>query len=82
LSISSVVRRRFQCFGGEIVEGQQCIAILDQALDRLLVFDAPGFGEGFEGGEGILLLGLGSCSARVAFDCWLLGSLLRTLAVL
>src|SRR5207302_376367 len=29
-------------FGGEVVEGEQRVAILDQALDCLVVFDAPG----------------------------------------
>src|SRR5262245_58602936 len=28
--------------GREVIEGQQCIEILDEALDRLLVLDAPG----------------------------------------
>jgi hypothetical protein len=28
--------------GREIVEGEQRVAILDQAFDRLVVFDAPG----------------------------------------
>src|SRR6516225_3096433 len=44
--------------GREIVEGQQCIAIFDQALDRLVVFDAPGLDEDIERRERILL-GLG-----------------------
>src|SRR6202022_4271886 len=39
----------------EVVEGKQRVAILDQALDSLVVFDAPGFGEGVERGEWILL---------------------------
>src|SRR5436190_5234878 len=70
--------------GREVVEGQQRIAIFDQALDRLVVFDAPGLDEDIERRERILL-GLGiqiSCSARLAFDCWLFGSLFSTLAVL
>src|SRR5438132_1032166 len=44
--------------GGEVVERQQCVAILDQAVDRLVVLDAPAFDEGVERREGILL-GLG-----------------------
>src|SRR5215471_7650675 len=44
--------------GREIVEGEQRRAILDQALDRLVVFDAPGLDEGIERRERILL-GLG-----------------------
>src|SRR5215207_6065722 len=69
--------------GREVVEGKQRIAILGQAVDRLGVFDAPGFDEGVESDER-LLLGLGhpDLLQRLAFACWLLGSLLRTLAVL
>src|SRR3984893_15005707 len=39
----------------EVVEGKQRVAILDQALDSLVVFDAPDFDEGVERGECILL---------------------------
>src|SRR3979490_2236243 len=42
----------------KVVEGKQRVAILDQALDSLVVFDAPDLDEGVERGEGILL-GLG-----------------------
>src|ERR1700730_7213261 len=42
----------------EVVEGKQRVAILDQALDSLVVFDAPGFDECVERGE-CILLGLG-----------------------
>ena len=41
--------------GGEVVEGQQRVAILDQALGRLVVFDAPGLDEGVERSERIFL---------------------------
>src|SRR5258706_13335043 len=41
--------------GREVVEGEQRVAILDQTLDRLVVFDAPGFDEGVEGRKRILL---------------------------
>src|SRR6266540_419063 len=41
--------------GREVVEGEQRVAILDQALDRLVIFDAPGLDEGVEGGKRILL---------------------------
>jgi len=44
--------------GREVVEGEQRVAILDQALDRFVVFNAPGLDEGVEGGKRILL-GLG-----------------------
>jgi hypothetical protein len=30
----------FPVLGGEVVEDEQCFAILDQALDRSVVFDA------------------------------------------
>ena len=32
--------------GREVVEGEQRVAILNQALDRVVVFDAPGLNEG------------------------------------
>src|ERR1700753_2701557 len=38
LSMTLVVRRCFQCFGGEVVEGEQRLTILDQAFDGLIVF--------------------------------------------
>src|SRR5258706_6056937 len=41
--------------GREVVEGEQRVAILDQTLDRLVVFDAPGLDEGVEGRKRILL---------------------------
>src|SRR6058998_2620748 len=44
--------------GREVVEGEQRVAILDQALDRLVVFDAPSLDEGVEGRKRVLL-GLG-----------------------
>src|SRR5262249_40268426 len=42
----------------KVVEGEQCVAILDQAPDRLVVFGAPALDEGIEGGK-CILLGLG-----------------------
>src|SRR6202171_5371410 len=42
----------------EVVEGKQRVAILAQALDSLVVFDAPSFADGGERGE-CILLGLG-----------------------
>src|SRR5271170_6366005 len=45
-------------FGREVVESQQRVAILNRAFDRLVVFDGPGFDEGVERRERILL-GLG-----------------------
>jgi hypothetical protein len=41
--------------GREVVEGEQRIAIPDQASDRLVVFDAPGLDERVEGSKRILL---------------------------
>ncbi len=38
----------FPVFGGEVVRGQECIAIFDETLDGLLVFDAPSLGGGVE----------------------------------
>src|SRR5256885_15602181 len=48
----------FPVLSREVVEGKQRVAILDQALDSLVVFDAPDFDEGIERGE-CILLGLG-----------------------
>jgi hypothetical protein len=45
----------FPVLGREVVEGEQRLAILDQALDRLVVFDGPSFDEGVERRERILL---------------------------
>src|SRR4030081_2027866 len=69
----------------EVVEGKQRVAILDQALDSLVVFDAPSFDEGVANAASASFLVSAiqiSWSARLAFDCWLLGSLFKTLAVL
>src|SRR5438477_5546767 len=46
LSMGLVVRRCFQYLSREVVEGKQRVAILDQALDSLVIFDAPDFDEG------------------------------------
>jgi hypothetical protein len=39
--------------GRKVVEGEQRLAILDQAFDCFVVFDAPSFDEGVERREGI-----------------------------
>jgi hypothetical protein len=44
----------FPVLGGGVVESQQGVAILDQAFDRLVVFDRPGFDEGVERRKRIL----------------------------
>ena len=70
--------------GGKVVERQHRLAILDQACGRLVVLDGAGLDEGVEGAF-CVVPGLGlriSWRARFAFECWLLGSLLSTLAVL
>ena len=41
--------------GRKVVEGEQRLAILDQAFDGLVVFDAPSFDEGIECCERIFL---------------------------
>src|SRR3974390_1973621 len=41
--------------GRKVVEGEQRLAILDQAFDGLVVFDAPSFDEGVECCERIFL---------------------------
>src|ERR1700720_1266370 len=68
----------------EVVEGKQRVAILDQALDSLVVFDAPSSMKASNAARASFLVSAIqiSWSARLAFDCWLLGSLFKTLAVL
>src|SRR4051794_15862859 len=74
----------FPVFGGEIVECEQGLAILRQALGGLTIFQLVGCDEGVERGLGILRVSAIqiSCNDRLAFGCWLFGSLLRMLAVL
>src|ERR1700719_3624446 len=70
--------------GREVVEGKQRVAILDQALDSLVVFDAPGFDEGVERGE-CILLGLGHpdlLERTLGLRLLALGQLVQDLAVL
>ena len=69
--------------GGEVVEGEQRIAILVRH-DRLGVFRSVAFRKRREGGDGLVLRSAiqMSFSARLALPCRLFGSLLRTLAVL
>ncbi len=68
----------------EVVEGKQRVAILDQALDSLVVFDAQVSMKASNAASASFLVSAIqiSWSARLAFDCWLLGSLFKTLAVL
>src|ERR1700736_381792 len=58
--LSNGVRRSqvLPVLGREVVERQQRIAVLGQAIGSSLVFDLVGFDKGFQGGNGILL-GLG-----------------------
>src|SRR5512143_3140881 len=70
--------------GGEVIEGEQCLTVLRQALDGLFVFDAVGFDERIErslGGVPGPAIQM-SCNARLAFACRLFGSLFKTFAVL
>ena len=72
--------------GGEVIEGEQRIAILGQAFDRLVVFRSVAFREGVEGGDGLLLRfghpDLLQRALGLDLPCRLFGSLLRTFAVL
>src|SRR5712672_1274567 len=54
LSIGFEVLRCFQCSAGKIVECEQGLAILRQALGGLMVFQLVGCGEGVERGLGVL----------------------------
>lgn len=67
--------------GREVVEGEQRIAILDQALDRLVVFDAPVSTKASNATSADFLVSAIqiSCRARLALPCWLFGNLLRML---
>ena len=42
-------------FGRKVIEGQQCVSILDQTLGCPVVLDAPGFDEGIKCEQRILL---------------------------
>src|SRR4051812_20480260 len=77
------LRTKFPIVPGN-VECEQGLAILRQALGGLAVFQLVGCGEGVERGLATLLVSAIqiSCNDRLAFGCWLFGSLLRTLAVL
>jgi len=52
--------------GREVVEGEQRVAILDQALDRLAVFDDPGLDERVECDEGLRLGGRRATTSAAA----------------
>src|SRR5260370_39428841 len=70
--------------GGEVVERQQRIAVLGQAIGSSLVFDLVGFDKGLECLNGILL-GLGHpdlLQRALGLVCRLFGILFRMLAVL
>src|SRR5262245_49618977 len=57
-TVATELSTTFVLLGREVVEGEQSVEILDQALGRLVVFDALGLDEGVEGRKRILL-GLG-----------------------
>jgi len=70
-------------FGREIAEGEQGLAILTQAFGGLIVFQLVGGDEGSAASASLLVSAIQiSCNDRLALGCWLVGSLLRTLAVL
>src|SRR5207237_10518384 len=48
LSMTMVVRKCLPVLGREVIEGQERVAILDHAFDRLVVFDAPGLDKGIK----------------------------------
>src|SRR5258707_5208162 len=70
--------------GGEVVEGQQRVAILGQTLDRLVDLTPQLSTKASKATSASFLVSAIQISwrARLAFDCWLFGSLLRTLLVL
>ena len=74
----------FPMLGGEVVEGEQCLAIFRQAFDGLLVLDAVSFDERIERSLGDRLVSAIqiSCKARLSLACRLFGSLFKTFAVL
>ncbi len=53
--IGFVVRKCIPVFGGEVVEREQRVAILRQAIDGLVVFGAVALDEGIQSHDGILL---------------------------
>ena len=74
----------FPMLGREVVECQQRVAILAQAVGSLLVLERVALDEGVERGSAAALVSAIqiSCSARLAFGCWLFGNLASTFAVL
>src|SRR6201997_1727812 len=70
--------------GGEIVERQQRVAILGQAIGRLVVFDPVAFDKASNAARASLLVSAIqiSCSARLALVYRLFGSLFKMFAVL
>ena len=82
-SIRFEVRWYFPVLGREIVEGEQRVTILAEAAGDFLLFHPATFNDGVESGHGLgPRLGHRCPGAPVAFRCWVLGSLLRTLPVL
>src|SRR5436190_11019008 len=66
----------------EVVEGKQRVAILDQALDTYLTPQISMKASNAASASFLVSAIQISWSARLAFDCWLLDSLFKTLAVL
>jgi hypothetical protein len=74
----------FQVLGGEVVEGEQCIGSLIKPSTALSYLTSQVSTKTSNAASASFLVSAiqTSCSARLAFDCWLFGSLLSTLAVL
>src|SRR5438034_7079174 len=67
-------------FGGEVVERQQRIAVLDQAIGRSLIFDLVGSTKASNAVTASFLVSAIqiSCSARLALVCRLFGILFKS----
>src|SRR5215510_13048882 len=70
--------------GREVVEAEQGVAILDRHSTALSYLTPQVSTKASKAASASVLVSAIqiSCSARLAFGCWLFGSLLRTLAVL
>jgi len=82
LSMTLVRSQMLSSARREVVEASSAFTILDQAFDGLVVFDAQVSQGSTQRAHLFLVSAIRiSWSARLAFACWLLGSLFKTLAV-
>jgi hypothetical protein len=67
----------------KVVEPEQGVAILDEAFEPIIVLtpQVSTKASKAEGASFLISAIQTCCSAHLAFGCWLIGSLLRTLAV-